>query len=285
MENLMLDEQKIRTAFVLAIVNTDFEYRARRNGANADKKNIKEFCSEMNYTINDISGISLKDSQISRLKFDHKGLLRTDNLKAQEMKDLFQIIATGDFSSYDAFICFISSHGDEGGIFGYDDRSVPVKFITDQFKATDEYQSLVGKPKLFFTQNCRGSLKNEGRFVQHDGGDENNGGDEADSGCKIPITIPTGADVLVAYSTVDGYESYRNNEMGSWFIIILIQVLKNHAHSLNLTDMLAIVNEAVGRREYMNGKKQMPCFTSTLRKAVRFEIKPPAVQPLCSQQL
>ncbi|XP_028407019.1 caspase-3-like isoform X2 [Dendronephthya gigantea] len=280
MASLKLNSHMIKNAFVLFIVNEKFRYHSRRTGALADKDNIEEFGCEMNFTINDISDIKLKDT--SALKFDHKGHLLTHDLTAREMKNLFLTISTGDFSSYDAFICFISSYGEAGGISGVDGETIPIQFIVDQFIANDEYRTLVGKPKLFFTQNCRGIDK--GTFSVFHGDNENDIDAIADSGYNIPISMPLAADALVAYSSATGYESFRSKEMGSCFINKLTQVLRRHAHQMNLTDMLTIVNDEVDRMASVEGKeKQMPCFTSNLNAlSIRFspltKISPPRSQ-------
>ncbi len=73
------------------------------------------------------------------------------------MEDLFKTISKGNFEPFDAFICFISSHGNEGGILGSDGQTIPAEAIVDNF--TNKGCTLVNKPKLFFTQNCRGVLK------------------------------------------------------------------------------------------------------------------------------
>ncbi|XP_028406998.1 caspase-3-like [Dendronephthya gigantea] len=277
---LTLNSHMIRNAFVLVIVNQNFRYNKKRDGALADKENIEKFCHEMKFTVNDISDIKLEDT--SGLKFDKKKQLITDDLTAREMKDLFQTILTGDFSSYDAFICFISSHGVKEGILGVDGYPlglITVKDITDQF--TKGSRTLAGKPKIFFTQNCRGRQKNIGIPLHEEGDDghRENLVDMENHFDETPVTLPTGADMLVAYSTVDGYESYRSTENGSWFIIKLLEVLKKHAHSMSLTDMLAIVNDEISRMVSQQGKKQMSCFTSLLSKPVYFEIKSSEIQP------
>lgn len=293
----LTDVHKIQNGFALVIVNQSFRYHRDRKGARADRKNIETFCGKAGFTVNKITDLQLK--QTSGLKFKSNGDLKTDNLTRNEMDNLFKTISKGNFESYDAFICFISSHGSEGGILGTDGRTISVEYIVDQFKASDECPSLVNKPKLFFTQNCRGVLKNSGVNVkldddnndesetENDEETENDDGTENDDATgdrdtsddddetdveKIPMTIPTTADVLVAYSTVNRYESLRNTKKGSWFITVLTQTLETKAKNMDLTHMLATVNKEVAEMRSKKGKKQMPCFTSTLRKAVYFKM-------------
>ena len=72
-----------------------------------------------------------------------------------------------------------------------------------------------------------------------------------------------------------GYFSWRNSSRGSWFIQALNEVLKEHAHELDLMTMMTRVNKKVAyefesnaSKEFMNRKKQIPCITSMLTKDV-----------------
>ena len=94
----------------------------------------------------------------------------------------------------------------------------------------------------------------------------------ADRPRTTPFRIPFEADMLVSFSTVDGYESYRDVTQGSWFISVLMEVLNERDHDLSLTDLLSIVNKRVSRMDY-RGRKQMSCFRTTLRKPVYFEFR------------
>jgi hypothetical protein len=236
-----LEKYEIRNGFALVIVNTTFRGRGlwlpERPGAENDKKEIKRFCQNIGFTVDN-----------------------RNNLEAEEMRNVCRTISWNeDFRSYDAFMCFISSHGDEGGIYGVDGECIRIDDIARMFKGK---VSLVNKPKLFFMQTCRG--RNIDRGISNT---------QADHGAlprPLTIHLPVEADVLVAYSSLDGYESYRDIEEGSWFITVLIKVLNEHAHNMKLTDVLTIVNKRVADMVTAEGKKQMPCFLSTLRKAVHF---------------
>ena len=317
MENLNLttDKHEIKKGFALVIINEKFRYYRDCNGASADKANIKRFCEKAGFTVNEIDSLNLNPSQMNDLEFNKDGL-KTDNLTKRQMETLFKTISKGNFEAYDAFICFISSHGNKGGILGTDGEVIPVEKIVDQFKASEEFPSLINKPKLFFNQNCRGFRKGKGVVAELDGGkddgpedrcgsdddgsvgdefdDESDYDDESDDeeeydNANVPMTIPTTADVLVAYSTVNGYKSVRDKKSGSWFITVLTQVFEKYAENTDLTAMLATVNKVVATKErkkkekskepekqnkFEIGEKQMPCFTSTLRNRVYFKLTP-----------
>ncbi|XP_028410346.1 caspase-3-like [Dendronephthya gigantea] len=250
----LIAEPEIRKVFALSLINENFT--EKRLGADADRKNINQFCRKANFSVNKLSDLKLCNTEN----------LKTDNLTGEEIGDLFKTILTeGDFSSYDAFVCFISSHGNPDGIVGVDGNTHSFEKI---FKRLSRCNSLVGKPKLLFAQNCRGEKRDYGvtRPMLRT---------QSDHVHSNSLTIPKEADILVAYSSVDGYESYRDTKEGSWFITALTQVFNAHFKELQVTDMLAIVNEAVASREHAQGWKQMPCFSSTLRRSVIFKTVDP----------
>lgn len=175
--------------------------------------------------------------------------------------------ALEDHSNNDCFVCVILSHGDEGVIYGRDG-----KFRTDTIFEPflgDVCTSLAGKPKLFFIQACQGDRLDSGILLGtgHDGYEM--------------VKIPSRADILVAYSTVPGYYSWRNTTKGSWFIQALCYVFKKHAKEKELLEMLTMVNRRVAYdfesctpdNSVMHEKKQISCFTSMLTRKVYFPSK------------
>ncbi|KAK7490357.1 hypothetical protein BaRGS_00018336 [Batillaria attramentaria] len=82
--------------------------------------------------------------------------------------------------------------------------------------------------------------------------------------------IPGEADFLLAYSTVPGYVSFRDKTNGSHYIDKLVEILKKHAHELDILKILTLVNHELGCRDiFKEGDghcKQSPAQLSTLRK-------------------
>ena len=238
-----IDRFIIRNGIALIIVNKLFRSRVRnsswlpdRPGAQHDKTKIRTFCTNIGciYQIH-------------------------DDLTAEGMIEVCKRFSQTNFSMYDAVLCFISSHGDEGDvIYGTDGNRVTVNDVVSKFIGK---VSLANKPKLFFMQNCRGRYTDGGVDMVH-----------ADRPRTTPFRIPFEADMLVSFSTVDGYESYRDVTQGSWFISKLMEVLNERDHDLSLTELLCIVNKRVSRMDYY-GRKQMSCFRTTLRKPVYFEFR------------
>uniref|UniRef100_A0A8D0FYT7 Caspase-8 n=1 Tax=Strix occidentalis caurina TaxID=311401 RepID=A0A8D0FYT7_STROC len=187
------------------------------------------------------------------------------DLEAKQMHAKVKEYSKKDHSNMDCFVCFIFSHGEKDKIKGIDHEFVNIKDLLSCFSGSN-CPSLAGKPKLFFIQACQGSVGHPAVTVKEDF----SGHLETDA---TPLTsIPDQADILVGMATVEDYECYRCTEMGS----VYIQCLCDKMESLcplrkDLITILTEVNKDVGRR-VLNGWKQMPKITSTLRKQLIFQI-------------
>jgi len=184
------------------------------------------------------------------------------NLKAKDIRDLFQGIARMDHSSYASFGCAILTHGEDGVVYGTN-GPIEIDQITKPFKG-DRCKSLVGKPKVFFIQACRGTDLMDGTNVdphQHDANSD------------IAERLPVESDFLMAYSVVPGYFSWRNSIRGSWFIQALCECLDKYGRSMDLLRLMTRVNKKVAldfesntNNREMHKKKQIPCITSMMTK-------------------
>ena len=152
----------------------------------------------------------------------------------------------------------VMSHGDKGFIEAKDEKYAE-EILWAPFMA-DKCASLVGKPKMFFIQACRGQKKDQGvaadsSAVQH---------------LPSSITIPIHADFLFAHATVPDYVCYRNPSEGSFFIQALCDVLEKDALKDDLLSLLTKVQRVVAEKSTEDGRKQMPSVTTTLTKKVFF---------------
>ncbi|NXG27732.1 CASP8 protein, partial [Dromaius novaehollandiae] len=187
------------------------------------------------------------------------------DLEANQMYAKVKEYSKKDHSNMDCFVCFILSHGEKDKIKGIDQEFVNIKDLLSCFSGSN-CPSLAGKPKLFFIQACQGSVGHPAVTVKEDF-----------SGCletdAIPLTsIPDQADILVGMATVEDFECYRCIKTGS----VYIQCLCDKMELLcplrkDLVTILTEVNKEVGRR-VLNGWKQMPKISSTLRKQLIFQI-------------
>ncbi|XP_059202703.1 caspase-3-like [Centropristis striata] len=182
-----------------------------------------------------------------------------------QMNEKLSAASQEDHSDCASFACVLLSHGDEGIIYGTDGW---LKFeeLTKYFKG-DRCKSLVGKPKLFFIQACRGS--------DLDGGIECDSMPSVDD--QTSERIPVEADFLYAYSTAPGYYSWRNTANGSWFMQALCEMMQRFSGELELMQIMTRVNrkvalsfESSSNLPGFSGKKQIPCIVSMLTKDFYF---------------
>ncbi|XP_069610441.1 caspase-7 isoform X1 [Ranitomeya imitator] len=188
----------------------------------------------------------------------------------EDMERLLQNMAQQNHSDSSCFACILLSHGEEGQIYGID-GAMAIKSLTSLFRG-DKCKSLVGKPKLFFIQACRGSEFDDG--IQTDSGPAN---DSLETDANPRYKIPVEADFLFAYSTVPGYYSWRNPGRGSWFVQALCSVLNEHGKQLEIMQILTRVNYLVATSfeswsddPRFSEKKQIPCVVSMLTKELYF---------------
>lgn len=248
----------------LIINNVDFENLRRRGGSDLDADRLKELFTKLQYNI-----------KMCR------------NQTAKQLKDtLCQFAKMNDHKAADSTVVCLLSHGLEGQIYGVDGVLVSIPDLLALFNgymATD----LIGKPKLFFIQACRGSDFDHGADVT-DGAHSETAGEyrvthttaelltsafPSDKAEKFvePETLPAEADMLVAYSTVPGYVSWSHLQKGSWFVQALFDVFSAHAHTEDVVSMLIRVNGKVAREfESFNRKKQIPAPVVMLTKKVFF---------------
>lgn len=177
-----------------------------------------------------------------------------NNATAERIAEVMKAVAEEDHSQRGCFVCVVLSHGKDGGFYCYDDF-MEEEFLFKLFKG-ENCKQLVGKPKLFFIQACRG--------------------DKFDSGvtpyASVATTstgrIPIEADFLCHYSTPPGYVAFRNIFDGSWFIQSLCEMLKKYGKKYELMQILTRVNHKVAFKYEASGKKEMPCIVSKLTKDI-----------------
>nr|XP_040042114.1 caspase-3a [Gasterosteus aculeatus aculeatus] len=178
-----------------------------------------------------------------------------------QIQHVLTSVSKQDHSCSASFVCVLLSHGD-GDLFFGTDGPVPLKSLTSLYRG-DRCKSLVGKPKLFFIQACRGT--------------ELDPGIEADSVKDETTRIPVEADFLYAFSTAPGYYSWRNTTTGSWFMQSLCDMISKYGKELELQHIMVRVNhkvavafESVSNSPDFNARKQIPCVVSMLTKEMYF---------------
>ncbi|XP_011407609.1 PREDICTED: uncharacterized protein LOC105314888 [Amphimedon queenslandica] len=194
------------------------------------------------------------------------------NQTADEILALIDGIIKTDHTHYNSFVCCLLSHGDSGKIFGSDNKPV---YLDDIKAEIVGIPSLLGKPKIFIVQACRGIHLPEAHAVQFDGDTSSN-----------RILIPDESDVFFGYATTPKTKACRFTDIGSWYIIELTKSLKEHYKELDLISMVQLAHCEVATNEeyvyerYEKGSdgtrkkriyKQSPQMVSTLIHPVRFD--------------
>ncbi|XP_033736656.1 caspase-3-like [Pecten maximus] len=195
-----------------------------------------------------------------------------------EMMEKLKEAASDNHSLCSSFACVVLSHGDQDGIWATDKAPV---LKTEDLMATVNSQnckSLIGKPKIFIIQACRGLQSDPGVDVNFDDRVMSDAASESEEylahlsqqeNTYQNIRIPSDVDFLLVQATSPGRTAIRNNQTGSPFIQHLSEAMSNMEEEDDFIAVLTKVNRnmaynfSTGR---MGGVKQMPCFTSMLTK-------------------
>ena len=238
--------------YALIINNINISGRDKRQGAEKDDENLSKTLNTLGYKL--FGGRYYRD------------------YTAKQMTELFKKVTTEtDHTQYDSFVCCLLSHGDAGKIYGSDDRPV---ILEDIKNSVINCHSLVGKPKIFIIQSCRGGHLPEAHAVEVD--DHENTG---------RILLPQESDLFFGYATTENTKACRFTDTGSWYIIELCDILTKYHKEVDLLQMVQYAHLQVAQKdEYVyernerskDGKmitktyKQSPQMVSTLVRPVYF---------------
>ncbi|KAM6113287.1 caspase-7-like [Phoenicopterus ruber ruber] len=234
-----------RQSRALIIVNTDFcssdgevEFGIRR-GARKEAEKLSRTLSRLNYEV----------------KLAH-------NKTAKEIEDLYQQESCCEHGEH--FVSVISSHGEEGIVFGCDTEPVKLTRIF-QILSSEKCPVLTKIPKIFFIQACRGRELDQGVVVECDSKEPEQ---EPDSFSHY-LSLPPQTAVMFACSP--GYAAFLNIS-GSMFLQALLKVLEGEERHLALNRLLTRISWEVAfccqARGTYEGCKEMPCFVTNLLQEV-----------------
>ncbi|GFQ87266.1 caspase-3 [Trichonephila clavata] len=185
------------------------------------------------------------------------------NKKAFEMFSiLLQFSKKPGFETVDSCVVYILSHGgrykNRDYILGTDHEEIYLDDIYEMFN-NENCESLIGKPKIFFFQACRGNHDDHGvkvktvdskdttnlleKLSSPDASDFSN-----DSSVLNTNSISTFTDIIIVHSTLPNHRSWKDHETGSWLCEDLVNVVSNHYHDFDLGTMLTIVSRRMQRR-------------------------------------
>nr|QDF63028.1 caspase-3A [Dugesia japonica] len=231
------DVSKIKLCYI--INNEEFYPKLNlptRSGTDEDFKSLKQVFTKLGFKVENYKNFK-KDEICSNLR---------ELSERKELKDV------------SILVCIILTHGADGIIYGID-GPIELDRIFGYFKG-DKCRKLIGKPKVFLFQACRGEKFDKGVV--------------ADGFFQTSLEkIPVEADFLIGYSTVAGYFSWRNGRNGSWYIQALCRELERSAQSMELIQLLVNVNNYVATNYFSMTKNdktdamvQIPSFVCMLRK-------------------
>ena len=197
---------------------------------------------------------------IKLFEFLHYEVEVHENLSSERMIQLMLEVANRNHQPYDSFVCFIMSHGEDGIIHGADCSPVNLRDLSGIMKMCPP---LMGKPKMFFIQACRG--EEDGKAVSVDPEIQS---DPANAAKRS--TIPDDTDFFFGYATVSGKAAYRSRRHGSWFVTEICRLFFLHAYTHTLTDIMTKVNESISKAYTLNNDKQCTEMVVRLRKQIHF---------------
>ena len=72
----------------------------------------------------------------------------------------------------------------------------------------------------------------------------------------MPQKTSSWNDMLILYSTIPGYFSWRNSSQGSFMIQSLCKIISNNSHNMDLEEMLKKVNRDLQKKVALGKYKQ-----------------------------
>uniref|UniRef100_U5EH80 Putative caspase n=1 Tax=Corethrella appendiculata TaxID=1370023 RepID=U5EH80_9DIPT len=228
------------------------------------------------------------------IDFGFETTIYTD-LKRDEIMSVLFKMASENHSDADCFMVVFSTHGNET-MLKVKDGELPVNHVFAPFYG-DNCETLIGKPKLFFINACRGEKTDCGTENTHNNIAEQmqncsltNTSDEVDAKAatsikkQMAVSIPISADVLKMYSSPAGYKSYATGTEAIFLKYLneglrkcltdenqkqhdILQVLTNISYDV------ATNFESYGKAFEDDAKKTIPVMSSSLTKTLYLKPK------------
>lgn len=204
-----------------------------------------------------------------KIYYNYFSMLSTISIKLQYF---FILVSQMDHTDADCLLVIVMSHGDNAKIFAKD-KEYPTKILWEHFSARN-CTTLAGKPKLLFIQACRGQGLHPSHILHYKAEIQRDSSNSND----VFYTIPTMADILVMYSTMEGFYSWRDPQHGSIFIQSLVKQLRKFHRTRDLLTILTFVNREVAINftshtpdmPQFSGRKQMSSIVSMLTRLLYF---------------
>lgn len=209
------------------------------------------------------------------------GVETKNDLTGAEMKSILSELTRYEgLTIVDSLVVCLLCHGDSDNVYGIDGEAV--NLLSDVFKifGPQTCQPMIGKPKLFVLNSCRGRERDFGSHfstvelqptvAQADvtlHPPSNVPDVRPTTQLTLPETNPSFKDLYIAYSTFQGHVSYLDSEDGSWFIQKLVEVFKEEASLYEIDIMMREVNRRVASDyDASSLEVQMPSPSNTLTR-------------------
>ena len=195
-----------------------------------------------------------------------------------DIMDAITHLSDEDHNDADCVCVFVMTHGHTNGMIYAKDRPYETSDIWRSFTA-DNCSSLTGKPKLFFFQACRGTGSESGVEVYNMSISVTDSA-VSTAAAAASYKLPTHADFLFGFSTMEDFPAWRDPKNGAWYIQTLCGVINDCWETTDLLKMMTITARKVAT-EYItcnddpakHEQKQMPSLSSTLTRDLIFTPK------------
>ena len=166
-------------------------------------ESLKQALTKLNFDVRDYSDLR-KRRIVSLLKRSTSNyyIKAIQNKKNVNAFMLIFLVAKENHEHNDCLMVVVMSHGETNHIYASDGK-YPSEFLWSPFLGTN-CKSLIGKPKLFFIQACRGTKVDSGVVMSRNQRGNNTQIDSPESDKPIHFFMPAMADLLMMYSTYEG---------------------------------------------------------------------------------
>uniref|UniRef100_A0A1I8GH60 Caspase-8-like n=1 Tax=Macrostomum lignano TaxID=282301 RepID=A0A1I8GH60_9PLAT len=169
-----------------------------------------------------------------RLDFE---LRVAEDLPAYDIdKLLHEVAIEEEIMHHGCFVCFLMAHGNEKSIFGSNGNALELNRILETFQS-DICPGLLGKPKIFFVQACRGQTIEVCE-------------ESTDSAPMERRFSPKGSDFLVCRSSTKDSPAYRNSTTGSFFVQTVCNEIEKHHSDEDIKEIMTRVNAQMERARF-----------------------------------
>lgn len=176
-------------------------------------------------------------------KFGYVPIIK-ESITATQIRDIVRSTVKKS-KTKDSLIVCILSHGRKGTFYSADSEQIQI----DEIKRIMASKDLKNKPKMLIIQACQteGSSVDE-RTLEADGDND------------------YFYDMITGWSTVSGYNAFRDTVDGSWFIQTLCHKVQEFGGTHHMLDISTKVNASMSEKKGPNKESMTPNWENTLKR-------------------